>query len=127
MSILTELKEEIDKQIGGKLYTHEAACGYQLLDIIGSNEAAAEIVLQDLKIPEMSLAACAGAIKKIADDKHKQHKGSFAFVSPKEAEEVIINFYKISEILKEPAITKPVSEPAATASPVEFLDFDSLF
>ncbi len=64
--------------------------GEQLKDIIVDSPELAEIVLQDLETPEMSLANCEKKIKAFAD---KNKSGGFSCVIPSEAEKIIREFY----------------------------------
>lgn len=68
--------------------------GEQLADIIRHDERAQEIVSRDLDQSGMSLADCERKIKAFAD-KHKT--GNFACVIPSEAEQIIREFYGITE------------------------------
>ena len=69
--------------------------GEQLKDIIKNNERAQEIVSQDLDVPEMSLVECEKKIKAFAD---KKKTGNFSCVLPCEAEEIIKEFYGITNV-----------------------------
>lgn len=68
--------------------------GEQLKEICEREPRSAELVLQDLDIPEMSLAHCEKKIKAFAD-KHKT--GSFSCVIPSEAEKIIREFYGLNK------------------------------
>ena len=78
--------------------------GEQLKDIIKNNERAQEIVSQDLDVPEMSLVECEKKIKAFADKKKikafadKKKTGNFSCVLPCEAEEIIKEFYGITNV-----------------------------
>lgn len=78
--------------------------GEQLKDMVKAEPGIAEIVLQDLDVPEMSIANCEKKIKEFAD-KHKT--GNFACVTPKDAEEIIRRFYGLEE--KKTEAAKPLS------------------
>lgn len=87
----------------GKERTAVWIVGEQLKEICEREPRAAELVLQDLDIPEMSLANCEKKIKAFADN-HKT--GNFACVIPSEAEKIIREFYgldKPAEQVKQPA------------------------
>ena len=87
----------------GKERTAVWMVGEQLKEICEREPRAAELVLQDLDIPEMSLANCEKKIKAFADN-HKT--GNFACVIPSEAEKIIREFYgldKPAEQVKQPA------------------------
>ena len=77
----------------GKERTAVWMVGEQLKEICEREPKSAELVLQDLDIPEMSLANCEKKIKAFAD-KHKT--GNFACVIPSEAEKIIREFYGLS-------------------------------
>ena len=87
--------------------------GEQLKDMIKYDARAQEIVSQDLDIPEMSLAECEKKIKAYAD-KHKT--GNFSCVTPIEAENIIREFYGITNV-------SASSDPIANAP----LTLDSFF
>ena len=93
--MLNECIRKIEEQQKGTEGTAVFFCGEQLKDIIKDTPGAAEIVLKDLDVKEMSITECEKKIKALADKRHKEHKGSCAFVSPKEADEIIRKFYGI--------------------------------
>lgn len=64
--------------------------GEQLKDMLRADPSLAELVAQDLDVPEMSLVSCEKRIKAYADA-HK--KGGFSCVIPSEAERIIREFY----------------------------------
>ena len=67
--------------------------GEQLKHICRDEPKSAELVAQDLDIPEMSLAHCEKQIKAYADS-HRQ--GNFACVIPSVAERIIREFYGLT-------------------------------
>ena len=67
--------------------------GEQLKDICRNEPQSAELVAQDLDVPEMSLVNCEKKIKAFADS-HKQ--GGFSCVVPAEAEKIIREFYGLN-------------------------------
>lgn len=93
MDILKEAVLQIEAQQKGKEHTAVYMVGEQLKDIIGNDEHLAELVVQDLKNADMSLAKCEAKIHARADELHKQHGGNCACVSPAEAEKIIREFY----------------------------------
>ena len=107
--IFEKLCEKIDEQAKGLEGTAVFAVGLQLKDICRGSDAAAEIVLQDLDVAEMSIIKCEKEIKAFADERHKIKRGSSVFVSPTEAEEIICKFYGISEAVAE-AEEKPTKD-----------------
>ena len=78
----------------GKESTPVWMVGEQLKDICRHEPRSAELVAQDLEVPEMSLAHCEKKIKAYAD-KHRQ--GGFACVIPSEAERIIREFYGLAD------------------------------
>ena len=68
--------------------------GEQLKDILRAEPELAELVLQDLSVENLSIAACEKKIKEFAD-KHKS--GGFSCVIPSEAENIIREFYGLPE------------------------------
>lgn len=85
--------------------------GEQLKDIIRREPRHAELIIQDLKVPEMSLANCEKKIKAFADTKKT---GNFACVLPHEAEEIIREFYGLPKHEEKPG-------PAGIMSLEEFI------
>lgn len=74
--------------------------GEQLKDMLRAEPELAELIAQDLEREELSLKKCEAEIRKFADS-HKT--GSFACVTPVEAERIIREFYGL-----------PVEEDIAT-------------
>lgn len=74
----------------GKDRTPVWMVGEQLKDMLRDEPHLAEIVGQDLVLPEMAVSKCEAKIKEYAD-KHKT--GSFSCVVPSEAERIIREFY----------------------------------
>lgn len=98
---LQEATEIIRKQQGprGPVWM----CGEQLLEMIAPDEAAAKLVLDDLKHGGMSLKACEAEIRAFA-----QKNGSCC--TGKEAEKIIRKYFGLPEQTEAP---KPEPEPAA--------------
>ena len=67
--------------------------GEQLKDLCRNEPKSAELVAQDLDIPEMSLMHCEKQIKAYADS---HRKGNFACVIPSVAEKIIREFYGLT-------------------------------
>ncbi|MCQ2439456.1 MAG: hypothetical protein MJ074_06815 [Oscillospiraceae bacterium] len=65
----------------------------QLMDICRREPKSAELIAQDLENPQMSIVEAEKQIKAYAD-KHKT--GSFACVTPVEAEEILRKFYGLT-------------------------------
>lgn len=87
----------IEEQQKGKENTAVYMVGEQLKDIIRDNVQAAELVIQDLENPDMSIEKCERKIKKYADEQKKKENNSCVCVPPNVAEEIIRKFYGISE------------------------------
>lgn len=113
--------EMINKQQKGKEETAVYCVGEQLKDIIRNNPEAAEIVAQDLKVKEMSLAQCEKEIKAFADERHKKNGGNGACVMPHEAERIIRAFYGLPD-----GVTEECSRAKETEQSFDF-DFGDLF
>lgn len=94
--MLQQLIEKITEQQQGKENTAVYMVGEQLKDICRMNPDAAEIVLQDLELPEMSIEHAEKKIKEYADKEHKKHKGSCFCVPPHIAENIIKEFHGIT-------------------------------
>ena len=105
--IFMKLCLKIDEQQKGKENTAVWGVGQQLKDICEKSDKAAEIVLQDLDVSEMSIVECEKKIKAFADERHRQTKGSSVFVSPSEAENIICDFYGITEAVQQAAEPEP--------------------
>ena len=91
------LEEKIAEQQAGKEGTAVFAVGEQLKDICRDDASATEIVLQDLKSEDMSIAECEKKIKALADERHRKLKSNSVFISPREAEEIVRKFYGLPE------------------------------
>ena len=85
--------EKISEQQRGLENTPAFYVGEQLKGICKSSENVAEIVLQDLDNPEMSIVKAEAQIKKYADEHHGAAK-SFC-VTPDAAEGIIKKFYGV--------------------------------
>lgn len=103
---INDVIRTISEQQKGKENTAVFMVGEQLKDIIADNEQFAELVLQDLKNPDMSLEKCEAKIKARADELHKKNGGSCACVNPKDAENTIRAFYGLHQNTSE-AASKP--------------------
>lgn len=88
--------------------------GEQLKDICRREPAAEELLEKDLDVPEMDLKHAEAKIKAYAD-KHKT--GSFAFVSPQKAEDIIREFYGIKKG------EEPTAAPARVSRIIDLGDF----
>lgn len=101
--------------------------GEQLKDLLRAEPQYAEMVLQDLRNKEQSLAAVE---QKIADQAKKNQRNRVGFVSPMEAEEIIRKVYGIPARGSAPeAPAQPVT-PAAPAEPArkgKIMDLGAFF
>lgn len=104
---LQEVTEIIRKQQGprGQVWM----CGEQLLEMIAPDEAAAKLVLNDLKHGGMSLKACEAKIREFA----YTYKNRGCCTGP-EAEKIIRKYFGLPEQAEAP---KPEPEPAAPPAP----------
>lgn len=100
--IFEKVIEKICSQQKGIEDTAAYCVGEQLKDIVRATPGAAELVFKDLDVKEMSIVECEKKIRARADEKHKKNRGNFAFVSPKEADGIIRNFYGIPEAASMP-------------------------
>lgn len=92
MSIITDTIAEIEAQ-QPKEHSTVWMVGEQLKDMIREDEAAAELLLADLKNnKDMTLAA---AEKKIAERAKKNKIGNSGCVSPAEAEDILREFFSL--------------------------------
>ena len=94
--------------------------GEQLKDICRREPACAELILADLGQKGMGLADAEKKIKAFAD---KNRTGSFACVTPDEADRILRGFYGLPDAAAEPG---PVPEPKArpeTGNVVSIFDY----
>lgn len=108
--IFIKLYKKIDEKVKGfEIGSHEWMIGEQIKDICERSDAAAEIVLQDLDVPEMSVVKCLKKFDELADKKRKESNKRRICITPYEAEEIICKFYGISEAIAE-AEEKPIKD-----------------
>lgn len=101
--------EKIESQ-QGKVQDAVWMVGEQLKDICRIDPHCAEIVMQDLENPDMSLANCEKKIKAYAD-KHKT--GNFSCVIPSVADKIIREFYGLpAASAHAPVVAKQEEKPA---------------
>lgn len=93
--VYEELVALIESQQAGKENTAVFMVGEQLKDIGAESDANAEILLQDLKLPEMNIEKAEAQIKAYAD-KNKGKANCFC-VSPKVADGILREFYGLGE------------------------------
>jgi len=94
MSIESVIKK-IEAQQKGKENTAVFMVGEQLKDICKESQAVAELVNNDLDVPEMSIVHAEKKIKEYADKQSKS--GNCVCVAPNVADGIIRKFYGISE------------------------------
>lgn len=121
--MLQQLIDKICEQQQGKENTAVYMVGEQLKDICRMNPDAAEIVLQDLELPKMSIEHAEKKIKEYADKEHKKHKGSCFCVPPHIAENIIKEFYGIKEIVNSKTFANLQEESRKTADFIDLKDF----
>ena len=102
---IEKVKAKIDEQQRKVEGTPAFYVGEQLKAICSRSEKIAEIVLEDLNNPDMSIEAAEKQIKKYADETHKNAR-SFC-VTPDKAEEIIKKFYGIDSIVEDSPTLKP--------------------
>lgn len=95
--MLEKLKAQIEKGDGTI-----KAVGEILMRICETNQAAAEIVEQDLGNPDMSLEKCFAKMRETAQ---KKQKNSCYYMPHEEAEKIIREFYGIPERTKKAGAT----------------------
>lgn len=87
----------------------------QLMDICRREPASAELIYQDLANDAMSITAAEKQIKTFAD---KHRTGSFACVSPSEAEDILRKFYGLPS-----STVEAETIPAGGLQPINLADF----
>lgn len=92
--------------------------GEQLKDICGREPDSAVLILQDLEQKGMGLADAEKQIKAFAD-KHKT--GSFACVTPAEADRILRTFYGLPAAAEEATKPEPAAQPDNVISIFDFL------
>lgn len=97
---MKQLEQIIEKQRRGKEDLPEYAIGEQLKDMARRNPVYVQILKADLCIDEMNLSAAAEKLKEYAD-KHHEKKEVFC-ITPKTAEKIILDFYKLPECHEAP-------------------------
>ena len=115
-----ELAQIVEFQRLRKEDKPEWTVGEQLLDMARQQPEIAELLVQDLDVPEMNLTAAAAKIKEYADEKHKKDGGKCVCVTPKEAETVLRGFYHLPEA---DAATDSRPPVGSTAPIVDLADF----
>lgn len=93
-----KMKEELKRLIEEQQEGHEGDARYmlgeQLKDIAAREPLSAELLLRDLTVPEMSLAALEKKLQELADRKRERGKNkNVVCVTPKEADTLIRDFY----------------------------------
>lgn len=124
MNYLNEALRKIEEQ-QAKLKENTAPwmVGEQLKDICRNEPKSAELIAQDLAVPEMSLVEAEKKIKAYSD-KHKT--GNFGCVPPNKAEEILRKFYGLDKAgapQKETPTTAPVEAAPTGGVCVNLADF----
>lgn len=92
--VRAEIKAQMEKV---DEYSPAYTVGLQLMDILEElPEAAAEVVLADLRGKGMTIADCEKKIKAKADEIHKKRGGNVS-IGPHVADKIIREFYGIAE------------------------------
>lgn len=119
MSILIELSSTVQQQVE-KEYEYSPVCGvaHQLMDIVGQDEQAAAIVMEDLN-GGRTIQACEKEIKKWVD---KNHKGNSGYCPPHIADGIIREYFGLAkaDAWPEPA---PQPKPKAKSKTINLADF----
>lgn len=121
--MLEKVLEKISKQQEGKENTAVWMVGEQLKDICRSTPGAAEIILQDLDVAEMSIENAEKKIKEYADEQHKKNKGNCACVPPNVAEDIIREFYGIKGLAGAETNSQAVVNSAGDTSFIDLKNF----
>ena len=96
MSAFSDLEKKIAAlQAKEKEGSPALMVGFQLLDMAREDARAAELLLQDLTVPEMDLTHAAEKIKEYADSHHASNR-CFC-VTPQVAEGILRKFYGLPE------------------------------
>lgn len=102
--------------------------GEQLKDMVRAEPELADLLLEDLQSPAMTLAE---AEKKIAERAQKNRQGNCGIVTPREADEILRGFYGLptgtgvapssiqEEEPRQPAAAEPSGTPIPTKSNTE--------
>lgn len=118
--MLDKLIEKITKQQKGKENTAAYMVGEQIKDICRKIPEAAEIVLRDMELPEMSIEAAEKKIHKYADK--QKRVGNCVCVPPNVAENIIKEFYGLTGFTE--SAPKLPSEPKNTSrKTIDLADF----
>ena len=94
--------------------------GEQLKDICRREPRSAELLVQDLKVDDMSITAAEKKIKAYAD-KHKT--GNFACVTPSEADRILREFYGLPEPDSIRQQAPPPPKPAVDRKIIDLADY----
>lgn len=114
--------EIINRQQEGKAkYSPVYQAGEQLKNIARTVSGAAEILLNDLTVPEMSIAEAEKKIKARADEIHKEIKGSGACVPPNEAHKILCEFYGIPIEANSETFTNLAEKPKKHINLADFM------
>ena len=89
--------------------------GEQLKDICKHEPKSAELIVQDLKVADMSITAAEKKIKAFAD---KNKTGNFSCVTPDEADRILREFYGLPKPEDAPSDPEPIPSPVSSSAPV---------
>lgn len=103
--------ELIQQQQAGKDNTPAFVIGLHLIDMMKTDSRIEPILEEDLQSGSMGLEMCAAALKKRADEIHRNSRGDCVVITPPEAEKIIRKFYG----LPDPEEAKP-EEPGPSAT-----------
>lgn len=122
MKEIEQVTEIINRQQEGKAkYSPVYQVGEQLKSIAKTVPNAAEILLNDLAVPEMSIEAAEKKIKARADEIHKEIKGNGACVPPDEAHKILCEFYGIPIETNSETFTNLTEKPKKHINLVDFM------
>jgi hypothetical protein len=117
--MLSQAVEKIAAQ-QGKERTAVWMVGEQLKDICRHEPKSAELIMQDLDNPELSIANAEKKIKAYAD-KHKT--GNFACVMPAEADKILREFYGLPALGAQPVAPAPIQAVTTAAPMIDLASF----
>lgn len=116
-----KLIEKIAEQQKGKENTAAYMVGEQLKDICRKIPEAAEIVLRDLELPEMSIEKVE---KKIHEYANKQKRsGNCVCIPPNVAEDIIKEFYGLTGFTESAPKLPPEPEKNTSRKMIDLTDF----
>ncbi len=122
MKDIDRATEIINRQQEGKAkYSPVYQVGEQLKDIARTVSGAAEILINDLTVTEMSIAEAEKKIKARADEIHKKINGNGACVPPNEAHKILCEFYGIPVEANSETFTNLTEKPKKHINLADFM------